>query len=142
MGHWPPGAHTSTFMGDAVNLAAGSAAIGVLRDERLAERSATLGAAGARAAPVGARRRAAASARSAASGCSSASSSWPTATTRDARPRHGPRGSGAPRSTAACVLGSGGHHENVIKLCPPLTIDEDLLDTALDLTIDAIRGTR
>ena len=40
------------------------------------------------------------------------------------------------------VLGSGGTHEQVIKLCPPLTIDEGLLDTALDLTIDAIRGTR
>ena len=40
------------------------------------------------------------------------------------------------------VLGGGGPHENVIKLCPPLTIDEDLLETALDLTIDAIRGAR
>jgi 4-aminobutyrate aminotransferase-like enzyme len=40
------------------------------------------------------------------------------------------------------LLGAGGHAENVIKLCPPLTIDEHLLDTALDLTIDAIRGTR
>ena len=39
------------------------------------------------------------------------------------------------------LLGSGGHHENVIKLCPPLTIDEGLLDTALELTIDTIRGT-
>ena len=44
MCHWTPGTHTSTFMGNAVNLAAGRAAIGVLRDERLAERSATLGA--------------------------------------------------------------------------------------------------
>ena len=39
------------------------------------------------------------------------------------------------------LLGSGGYHENVIKLCPPLTIDETLLDAALELTIDAIRGT-
>ena len=39
------------------------------------------------------------------------------------------------------LLGSGGHHENVIKLCPPLTIDERLLDTALELSIDTIRGT-
>ena len=39
------------------------------------------------------------------------------------------------------LLGSGGHRENVIKLCPPLTIDERLLDTALELTIDTIRGT-
>ena len=40
------------------------------------------------------------------------------------------------------VLGVGGSFENVIKLCPPLTIEEDLLDTALDLTIDTIRGAR
>jgi 4-aminobutyrate aminotransferase-like enzyme len=44
MRHWAPGTHTSTFMGDAVNLAAGSAAIGVLRDERLADARSTLGA--------------------------------------------------------------------------------------------------
>ena len=44
MAHWAPGTHTSTFMGDAVNLAAGLAAIGVLRDEGLVERSATVGA--------------------------------------------------------------------------------------------------
>ena len=35
--------HTSTFMGNAINLAAGRAAIGVFRQERLAERSAALG---------------------------------------------------------------------------------------------------
>jgi len=40
------------------------------------------------------------------------------------------------------VLGSGGTAEQVIKLCPPLTIDEGLLDKALDLTSDTIRGTR
>jgi 4-aminobutyrate aminotransferase-like enzyme len=40
------------------------------------------------------------------------------------------------------LLGSGGHADNVIKLCPPLTIDEGLLDAALDLTILTIRGTR
>ena len=44
MAHWAPGTHTSTFMGDAVNLAAGLAAIGVVRDEGLVGRSATVGA--------------------------------------------------------------------------------------------------
>ena len=39
------------------------------------------------------------------------------------------------------VLGAGGHHENVIKLCPPLTIEDDLLDAALTITIETIRGT-
>src|SRR5258708_3065314 len=40
------------------------------------------------------------------------------------------------------LLGGGGHEENVIKICPPLTIDAALLDTAVDLTIDAIKRTR
>ena len=40
------------------------------------------------------------------------------------------------------VLGVGGSFENVIKLCPPLTIEEPLLETALELTIDTIRGAR
>ena len=75
MSHWTPGAHTSTFMGNAVNLAAGSAAIGVLRDERLAERSATLGTRVLAAAPGRRSAGSPASARSAASGCSSASRS-------------------------------------------------------------------
>ena len=45
MSHWPPGTHTSTFMGNAVNLAAGRAAIEVMRRDRLWERSERLGAA-------------------------------------------------------------------------------------------------
>src|SRR5206468_4787029 len=44
MRHWRAGTHTSTFMGNAVNLAAGLAAIGVFRRERRAPRSAALGA--------------------------------------------------------------------------------------------------
>ena len=40
------------------------------------------------------------------------------------------------------LLGGGGHHENVVKVCPPLTIETDLLDAAVELTIDAIKGAR
>ena len=42
MQHWSPGTHTSTFLGNAVNLAAGRAAIAVMRRDRLWERSARL----------------------------------------------------------------------------------------------------
>ena len=45
MSHWPAGTHTSTFMGNAVNLAAGRAAVEVMRRDRLWERSERLGAA-------------------------------------------------------------------------------------------------
>jgi 4-aminobutyrate aminotransferase-like enzyme len=139
MSHWPPGTHTSTFMGDAVNLAAGSAAIRVLREERLAERSADLGA------------RALERLRDALGDDPrvgeirglglfigielvvdrASRTADPERTTRVRRAAFG-RG---------VVLGGGGHAENVIKLCPPLTIEDDLLETALDVTVDTIRET-
>ena len=139
MSHWAPGTHTSTFLGDAVNLAAGAAAIGVLRDEGLVERSAALG------------RRAL---------DTLAGGLAPDDRVGEIRGRGlfigielvGDRADRTPdpdrvarvRRTAfarGVVLGAGGHHENVIKLCPPLTIEEDLLDTALGITIESIRGT-
>src|SRR5262249_19014461 len=40
---WPPDSYTSTFLTNNLNLAAAVAAIGVLRDDRLAERAARLG---------------------------------------------------------------------------------------------------
>src|SRR5262249_27047679 len=40
---WPPDSYTSTFLTNSLNLAAAGAAIGVLRDDRLAERAARLG---------------------------------------------------------------------------------------------------
>ena len=141
MSHWTPGAHTTTFMGNAVTLAAGRAAIGVLRDEGLVDRSATLGervldrladALG----DVSARRRGA--------------RARPLRRDRDRR-RPGARAPGRqtrrrPSDTAAfergVLLGGGGHHENVVKVCPPLTIETELLDAAVELTIDAIRGAR
>jgi diaminobutyrate-2-oxoglutarate transaminase len=139
MAHWSPGTHTSTFMGDAVNLAAGLAAIGVVHDEGLVERSATigarvleqLGAALAHDAHVGEVR-----------GLGLFVGIEIVADRQDRTPD--PDRTARIRHAAfdrGVLLGSGGHHENVIKLCPPLTIDERLLDTALELTIDAIRGT-
>jgi 4-aminobutyrate aminotransferase-like enzyme len=140
MSHWPAGAHTSTFMGNAINLEAGRASIGVLRRERLAERSAALGAGllerlGADLADephvgqvrglglfVGVE----------------------IVTDRASRTPD-PARSAAIRREAfhrGVILGSGGLAENVLKLCPPLTIDERLLETALGLTIEAIRGAR
>jgi 4-aminobutyrate aminotransferase-like enzyme len=139
MAHWSPGTHTSTFMGDAVNLAAGLAAIGALRDEGLVDRSASLGAgllerlraALAEDAHVGEIRGLGlfAGIEIVADRADRAADQDRTARIRRAAFDRG------------VLLGSGGHHENVIKLCPPLTIDERLLDTTLALTIDAIRGT-
>jgi 4-aminobutyrate aminotransferase-like enzyme len=138
--HWAPGTHTSTFMGNAVNLAAGLAAIGVLRDEGLAKRSAALGGrmlarlqAGLADEPsVGEIRGLGLFA------------GIEIVTDRESRTPDAARTAAIRRSTfeQGVVLGVGGSFENVIKLCPPLTIEEDLLETALDLTIETIRGTR
>jgi 4-aminobutyrate aminotransferase-like enzyme len=138
MRHWAPGTHTSTFMGNAVNLAAGVAAIGVLRRERLVERSAAVGARmleRLRERLAGAERVGEVRGLGLFAGIEIVSDRTtrtpdPTATVAIRRAAFG-RG---------ILLGAGGHAENVIKLCPPLTIDERLLDEALDLTIDAITG--
>jgi diaminobutyrate-2-oxoglutarate transaminase len=126
-------------MGDAVNLAAGRAAIGVVRDESLVGRSAT----------VGARlleRLQAALTDDAHVGEVRGLGLFvgiEIVADRDDRTPDPDRTAGIRRAAfeRGVLLGSGGHHENVIKLCPPLTIDEALLDLALESTIDAIRGT-
>ena len=140
LSHWPPGTHTSTFMGDAVNLAAGTAAIGVLRDEGLAGRSAALGA------------RALDRLRDALAddpgvgevrglGLFIGIELVADGGTRGADPERLARIRRAAFERGV-VLGGGGHAENVLKLCPPLTIEERLLETSLEITIDTIRGTR
>jgi 4-aminobutyrate aminotransferase-like enzyme len=140
MSHWTPGAHTTTFMGNAVNLAAGRATIGVLRDEDLADRSATLGA-------------------NVLERLSAALADDPhvgevrglglfigveIVADRDSRAPDARRAAAIRRWAfeRGVLLGGGGHHENVVKVCPPLTIEPDLLDAAVGLTIDAIKGAR
>ncbi|MFL5674618.1 MAG: aspartate aminotransferase family protein [Chloroflexota bacterium] len=140
MSHWTPGAHTTTFMGNAINLAAGRAAIGVLRDEGLADRSATLGG-------------------RVLEHVTTSLGDEPhvgevrglglfvgieIVADRDSRTPDPARATAIRRSAfeRGVVLGGGGHHENVVKICPPLTIETDLLDAAVELTIDAIKGAR
>jgi diaminobutyrate-2-oxoglutarate transaminase len=136
MAHWPPGTHSSTFLGNAVNLAAGRAGIAVLRRDRLPDRSARLGDAlrarlsadHARAPPLGEVRGLGlfigielvedrASRRPDPGRCE--------AIRREAF-RHG------------VVVATAGRHENVVKLSPPLTIEEDLLDDAVAVVVEAI----
>ena len=140
MSHWTPGSHTTTFMGNAVNLAAGRAAIDVLRDEGLADRSAALGARVlARVADELAPVPQVGDVRGL-----GLFIGIEIVADRESRTPDAARAA-AIRRTAferGVLLGGGGHHENVIKLCPPLTIDEQLLDAALELTIDTIKGAR
>ena len=140
MGHWAAGSHTSTFMGNAVTLAAGHAAIGAFRRERLAERSAELGAPLLeRLAHALADVRHVGEVRGLGLFVGIEIVSDPSTGAAD------PARATAIRRRAfenGVLLGAGGHEENVIKICPPLTIDAALLDTAVDLTIDAIKRTR
>jgi diaminobutyrate-2-oxoglutarate transaminase len=139
MDRWTPGSHTSPFPTKAVNLAAATAAIGVMRRERLWERSATLGQHLLRKLQTGL---------------------LDTPYVGDVRglglfagveivapdSSHAPDPARSLRIRDAAlargvVVGGGGHFENVIKFAPPLTIDSDLMDRALDLVIAAVKET-
>lgn len=140
MGHWAPGTHTSTFMGNAVNLAAGRAAIEVMERERLWERAARLGQ------PLIERLR-----RDLAD-CSIVGEVrglglFAGIEIVDARGTRRPDAAraGAIRVAAferGVLVGSAGHADNVLKVCPPLTIEEEELDRAATVLVEAIRGDR
>ena len=131
---WPPDSYTSTFLTNNLNLAAAVAAIGVLRDDRLAERAARLGPAalqrlrGALAGAPGI-----AEVR----GCGL----W------FAVELTGPDGRPAATRAAAVVrrlredgviVGRSGYNDNVVKLSPPLVIEEAELERGLDRVAAAI----
>ena len=138
MSHWPPGTHTSTFMGNAVNLAAGRAAIDVMQRDRLWERAAQLG------------ERIGNSLRSGLAGTPHVGEvrglglfiGIEIVTDRESRTAD-PARVGAIRRAAferGVLVGVAGHSENVLKICPPLTIEEPLLDLATSVLIESIKG--
>ena len=139
MQHWTAGTHTSTFLGNAVNLAAGRAAIGVMCRDRLWERSAQLGEA--------LRRR-----------LETEVGDLPQVgdirgrglfigielvRDREARTPDAER-CAAVRQRAfdrGVVVAAAGRFENVVKISPPLTIDEGQASEALGVVIEAIGAT-
>jgi len=139
LGRWKPGTHTSTFLTNAVNMAAARAALGVMSRDRLWERSAHLGA-------------------GLLAGLQRDLGDLPwvgevrglglfvgieIVADRESRrpdPVRALRIREAALSTGV-VIGGGGHFENVIKLAPPLTIAPDLLAAGVQATVAAIRGT-
>jgi len=138
MSHWRPGTHTSTFLTNALNLAAARAAIGVMTSEKLWERSAALGrivlerlvAELAEVPWVGEVR---------GLGLFIGIEIVGDRLTKEPD-RERAAAIRAAALQAGVVLGGGGHAENVIKISPPLTIDERQLDAAIEITIRAIRG--
>lgn len=138
MSHWAPGTHTSTFLGNAVNLAAGAAAIQVFLRERLWERSAALGqrllgrltAATADLRHVGEVRGLGLFAGVEIVADRQSRSPDP-ARARVIRERAFAEG---------VVVGTAGPSDSVLKLAPPLTIAQDELDSAVDRLVAAIEG--
>ena len=137
MGHWPPGTHTSTFMGNAINLAAGRAAIDVMRRDRLWERSERIGAAlheslaDLAGSPVVGEVR------------GLGLFIGIELVTDDASRAPDPARTSAIRRAAferGVLVGIAGHTDSVLKICPPLTIDEQLLDTAVGILVESIKG--
>lgn len=140
MSDWRPGTHTSTFLTNALNLAAARAAIGVMTGERLWERSASLGG-------VVLDRLVAELAEVPWVGEVRGLGLFVGIEIVDDRLTKEPDRERAAAIRAAAlqagvVLGGGGHAENVIKVSPPLTIDERQLAVATDITIQAIRGVQ
>jgi 4-aminobutyrate aminotransferase-like enzyme len=140
MSHWPPGTHTSTFLGNAVNLAAGRAAIRIMCRDRLWERSAALGG------RVLERLRAGLADEPGVGDIRGRGLFVGIELVRDATTREP-----APEAVAAIQAGAfdagvvvavAGRYEQVVKISPPLTIDAGQLDEAVDVVIDVIRRGR
>jgi len=140
MSHWAPGTHTSTFLGNAVNLAAGGAAIGVMCRDRLWERSADLGG------RVLERLQSGLDDDPAVGEIRGKGLFVGIELVRDGATKEPDRElAAAVRARAfddGVVVAAAGRYEQVIKISPPLTIDEGQANEAVDVVIDAIRRSR
>ena len=126
MATWEPDAVTSTFLANALNAAAGCAAIDVLREDGLVERSAQLGARalerveGELAGRVDDVR-----GRGLFLGLELTDAELATQVQRELRDR-------------GVLVGRGGRLGNVLILAPPLVIEEDTLTGGLDKVVEVI----
>jgi 4-aminobutyrate aminotransferase-like enzyme len=140
MRHWTPGTHTSTFIGNAVNLAAGRAALRVIRDERLPERSARLGD------PLRDRIAARLSSEPHVGEVRGFGMFIGIELVRERASREpDPERCAAVRASAferGVIVAAAGRFEHVVKISPPLTIDEGLLEEAIEVVIEAIGAAR
>jgi diaminobutyrate-2-oxoglutarate transaminase len=124
---WEPDAVTSTFLANALNSAAGCAAVDVLREEGLVERSAELGA-----------------------HALDRLQAELAGTVGDVRGRglflgieltdaESAGGAQLELRDKGVLVGRGGRRSNVLILAPPLVIEEDVLDGGLDLLVETLR---
>jgi 4-aminobutyrate aminotransferase len=132
--NWPADSFTSTFLTNNLNLAAATAAIGVLKDERLAERAGRLGEiAGKRLKQSLGNLRSIAELRGI--------GLWFGIELMDrfGRPAaEGAREAARRLRDRGVVVGRGGYDDNVVKLSPPLMIEASQLMEALDQVSEVI----
>ncbi len=132
MSTWSSDATTSTFLTNALNERAACAAIDVLLDEGLVERSRVLGdrAIGRlRAGLAGNPRVGEVRGRGLFVGIELGGETPGTEHAREARLALRDRG---------LIVGASGRHGNVLKLSPPLVISEDELDGAIDTIVEVL----
>jgi 4-aminobutyrate aminotransferase-like enzyme len=133
---WTSDAITSTFLANALTGAAGVAAIDVLRDERLVERSAELGAdaldrltaglaGNSRVGDVRGRGLFVGVELVAGPGSDEPDPGAAARAVRELRDR-------------GVIVGRGGRHGNVLKLSPPLVIERRDLETGLDIMVEVL----
>jgi 4-aminobutyrate aminotransferase-like enzyme len=139
MRHWTAGTHTSTFLGNAVNLAAGRAAIGVMCRDRLWERSERLGEA------LRTRLEADLKDHPHVGDVRGRGLFLGVELVHDRESRTpDPERCAAVRQRAfeqGVVVAIAGRFENVVKISPPLTIEEDRASEALRVVIETIGAT-
>ena len=129
---WTADATTSTFLTNALNERAACAAIDVLRDEGLVERSRMLGdraLARLRAGLAGNPRVGEVRGRGLFAGIELGGATPDADGARAARLALRDRG---------LIVGVSGRHGNVLKLSPPLVIDETELDGAIDTIVEVL----
>ena len=122
---WEPDAVTSTFLSNALNLAAGCAAIDVLREEGLVERSEQLGARALERLRSELHAAGDVRGRGLFVGIELADAELAARTQRALRDR-------------GVLVGRGGRAGNVLILAPPLVIEEDVLDSGLDAIVETL----
>jgi diaminobutyrate-2-oxoglutarate transaminase len=142
---WLPGAHTGTFRGNTLAMAAGTATIRLIAEESLAERAAEVGRSILdRLAALGAELPVIGDVRG--RGLMIGVELVDSAAEPDQRGALPPAPRLAARVRAAClerglIVEIGGRHGAVVRLLPPLNITDEQCEAVLKRLADAIRAT-
>ncbi|MEV6792312.1 diaminobutyrate--2-oxoglutarate transaminase family protein [Streptomyces sp. NPDC051320] len=140
---WDPGAHAGTFRGNQLAMAAGAATLAYVRENRLAERAATLGAR-----IIGRLQGLAADhpsigdvrGRGLMIGLEIVDREAGDPTATEPPPADAARATAVQRECLArgLIVELGGRHSSVVRLLPPLTLTDEQAEAVLDRLADAL----